>query len=346
MAHEDIRGASMDTVLSKIGARDDPYPRIVEIHPTDRCNQSCTYCFNRGLSAFSDLRGGQPKPLTLARYRSLFAEMAALGCTHLSISGGGEPFCDPRVMQIIRLARSARLQVRLVTNGTRITAAELPELVRLNEIRVSIDAATAETYGKVRRTDSSQFHALLGTLRRLVFLRNLEKTSLSIGATFLVSALNQHEVKPFATLMSEIGVDRVLFKRDILADDAPSRREPAEAENVVDGATGGTHVQFRHAHINSGVEHASCFIPFFKVAIDPYGDIFSCGLASQPGVTTGYVLGSLLQGSLMEIWLQSRGLRVRMKLGNIGCPRCSHTDHALNTAMEAAFTRLMQRRKA
>jgi radical SAM protein with 4Fe4S-binding SPASM domain len=41
---------------------------------------------------------------------------------------------------------------------------------------------------------------------------------------------------------------------------------------------------------------------YFKIALDPYGQVYSCCLASQPNETNGYLFSNIKNEKLSDIW--------------------------------------------
>jgi MoaA/NifB/PqqE/SkfB family radical SAM enzyme len=94
-----------------------PYPLVIEIHPTETCNYRCGYCYSQQKRNIDNLLPKKER-VSINRYASMFEEMRSLGINHLSISGGGEPFMDSRILELLRLASNVGLKLRVMTNGS------------------------------------------------------------------------------------------------------------------------------------------------------------------------------------------------------------------------------------
>lgn len=81
---------------------------------------------------------------------------------------GGEPFSHPNIIEIVKLLRSASIEVGICTNATCITLNQMNELSRIDGIHfnVSLDGFSAESHGKFRG-DRDSFFTTVETIRQL-----------------------------------------------------------------------------------------------------------------------------------------------------------------------------------
>jgi MoaA/NifB/PqqE/SkfB family radical SAM enzyme len=180
-------------------------PIDVEIELTNRCNLACIQCLrSRGLKPY---RLGE---MTFESYQKVLAQFPSL--LNLSLNGFGEALMHPRLFEIVSYTKRQRpwLKVGIYSNGTLIDEDKAARLVDcgLTEVNVSVDAATAETYKRVRRGGRiSDVH--LG-LRRLLRARELARTQLpKVGVNFVLLNENRGELVPFIEQAADIGVDFV-----------------------------------------------------------------------------------------------------------------------------------------
>jgi hypothetical protein len=176
------------------------------------------------------------------------------------------------------------------------------------------------------------FERALATVQALVALRETRAPALRVGTTFVVHAENQGETLDFARRMLELRVDTVVFKFDI----DPQRR--LSAERYARALEGVRALEDRRIEVRPyeppEPRGLSCFVPFFKAAFNPYGELFSCCLGSQPGETNGLRLGSLRGSSFARLWEDSRPVREQLQRG-VSCTTCNATDAMLNRLMRA-----------
>jgi len=72
MDHEIKQFERVERLIQELTEGDDPYPQIIEIHPTDICNHKCIYCFRRNHRYEPSKK---KEVLGLEHYQSLFEEM-------------------------------------------------------------------------------------------------------------------------------------------------------------------------------------------------------------------------------------------------------------------------------
>jgi MoaA/NifB/PqqE/SkfB family radical SAM enzyme len=132
----------------------------------------------------------------------------------VGLHGAGEPLLYPGLFNLLGRLGSTRTDVGFNSNGHVLSRAIASRLVecRLGWISFSLDAATAETYLRLRRRPD--FDRLLSKIRVLVeeraqcggFLPRIE-----INMT--VMKINLPEAPAFVSLAADLGVDRVMFQQ-------------------------------------------------------------------------------------------------------------------------------------
>src|SRR5436305_6939392 len=110
--------------------------RVVQIHPSLRCNLACRHCY----SLSSPLR---KEALPLETVLTLIDDLPGLGFDAVSVSGG-EPLIWPGLGPALAAARGAGLVTALTTNLMPLTSERLAILrVHLNFCAVSLDGRPA-----------------------------------------------------------------------------------------------------------------------------------------------------------------------------------------------------------
>src|SRR6185436_18040411 len=87
--------------------------RIVQIHPSRRCNLTCRHCYTE-----SGPRVSEELPADLLV--TLIRDAALEGYNYLAVSGG-EPLMWRGLSSLLREGRAAGMSVALTTNGTIVT---------------------------------------------------------------------------------------------------------------------------------------------------------------------------------------------------------------------------------
>jgi wyosine [tRNA(Phe)-imidazoG37] synthetase (radical SAM superfamily) len=173
-----------------------------------RCNLRCISC-RSDYTRISEEEQDEVKRLMGSVKRDL-SHITAIG-----LSGSGDPFVSPETREFLfnhDAVQYPHLKFYLLTNGQMFnqTCWEQMKNVRdaVASVQVSIDAATRETYEKVRLGGS--FVNLRENLRLISDLRRKGKIREFI-ISFVVNALNFREMKDFARLGFELGCDQIAF---------------------------------------------------------------------------------------------------------------------------------------
>lgn len=338
-SHEQIQAQSVDAVVNALRENADPAPAVVEIHPTDLCNQRCSYCFHGGVGNDASRRSEQLKP---SDYQQLFQEAGSMGVQEISVSGGGEPFLYKGIDRVLESLADSPMRTRIVTHGNRINPEMDDAILAADEIRFSVDTVTPAEYNAMRGLSegSNLVNDTLENMSRLVRARNIARSSgLKIAATVILGPVNSNPEgvhRTITTLVDKIGIDQLTFKSDIYGQVAPDT-EQAKAVNEILYCAEEEHpdrITVRQDLSNLSVTGLACAVPYFKIALDPYGEVYSCCLGSQPNEKNGLTFGALsdFDGSFERLWAASKPIRDGM-LKSVACVDCNHTDRTLNDSV-------------
>jgi MoaA/NifB/PqqE/SkfB family radical SAM enzyme len=132
----------------------------------------------------------------------------------VGLHGAGEPLLYPALFELLDELDTSRTNVGFNSNGQLLTEELSRRLVekRLGWISFSLDAATKESYLRIRRR--SDFDRLLTRIEGLVAARRRagrRRPEIEINMTLM--RLNLPEAPAFVELASRLGVDRVMFQQ-------------------------------------------------------------------------------------------------------------------------------------
>jgi sulfatase maturation enzyme AslB (radical SAM superfamily) len=192
-------------------------PAQVQIVLSDLCNHDCPWCAYRmeGYASnqnFAEIRpdgtsNHNPKRfIPTPKALELVENCQTLGVLGVQFTGGGEPTVHPDHMQVFARAVDLGLSSSLVTNGNLLRDGWADVLARFAWIRVSLDAGTADTYAKTRRTPKTQFAVALSNLERLAKLGGP-----TIGVSYIVLRENRTECVEAARLAKQAGAGSIRF---------------------------------------------------------------------------------------------------------------------------------------
>jgi MoaA/NifB/PqqE/SkfB family radical SAM enzyme len=122
------------------GVASTDHPVMAHIIPIRRCNLACKYC-----NEYDD----SSKPIPLEQMKSRIDDLARLGTTIVTLSGG-EPLLHPELDEIIAHMRSHPMIVGMITNGYLLTAERIRRLNRagLDHLQISIDNVMPDDVSK------------------------------------------------------------------------------------------------------------------------------------------------------------------------------------------------------
>lgn len=181
----------------------------VHLMPQNTCNQRCSFCayrmpFNQNSDAFDE--GAH---LSRAELDELLSHFKELGVQGIEVTGGGEPLAYPHQQLLWDGLLERGFATALVTNGTLMKDwAPLICSTRLKWARVSIDAATPQTYQKIRKCPPDHFEK---AWRAVDQLRRNEQgdPEFRLGVGFVACPENLDEVWGFVKQAKESGADNV-----------------------------------------------------------------------------------------------------------------------------------------
>jgi sulfatase maturation enzyme AslB (radical SAM superfamily) len=179
-------------------------PKALTLESSSVCNLRCVMC-PQGRDLVH-----RPRHFPSSLIEKL--QPAVAGVKWIQLHGIGEPLLSPAFWQFLeklRLREEAHIEVN--TNMTVITDDQIDRIVqsRLSLINVSLDAATAETYLRIRGYD---FHKVVNNLRRLISRRNAEgreKPAIFLNMTLMRE--NIEELEAFVRLAHDLGVQGIQF---------------------------------------------------------------------------------------------------------------------------------------
>jgi|GEM_PF-218155 len=190
-------------------------PRVVQLDLTGRCNNECIGCWVHS----PYVKNPPPdKNLTLPfeEANALIEELALMGTEEVILSGAGEPFLYPKIMEIIELIKRKNLKLNIITNFSLLDHGKAQRLIDLgvDMLTASIWAGTGETYAKTHpEKNSEDFLKIKENLARFSSLKAIQKKCLpQIKIYNVICNLNFNEIKEMIYLGLAVGVESVEFQ--------------------------------------------------------------------------------------------------------------------------------------
>lgn len=142
---------------------------------------------------------------TLAEWGAFFDNSTML--VNCSI---GEPFMMKNFDELLDIFGSRGKFLEMTTNGQILTDRNIEKLLGRNiNLYISLDAANAETYAKLR---NDKFDRILKNLRRLIRAKGGKSGLPRVFLVFMPMKVNQHELEDFVRLCADLEVDRLILR--------------------------------------------------------------------------------------------------------------------------------------
>jgi sulfatase maturation enzyme AslB (radical SAM superfamily) len=186
----------------------DTPPHTLQIANSGKCNLKCIMCQQHDNIIKND------HLLNERLFSKIITEILP-DISILSMAESGEVLFNPysrKFLQSLSSASYPLLKIELFTNGTLFTP-KLWESIRHNRydsIIVSIDAASKDTYEKIRRNGNWDI-----LRRNLEFISELRRQNVfqSFSINFIVMKSNYQEMKAFVELGHALGCDKIVFQK-------------------------------------------------------------------------------------------------------------------------------------
>lgn len=195
-----------DFVVAKIrGTEYENGPLVVEWDTTEVCNLSCPGCISEDLVCNST-------SFTRNRLLEIASELYDIGVKAVVLIGGGEPLAHPAVGELIEYLGKHDISIGITTNGCFISNYMDTIAEYVSWTRVSVDAATPETFNRLRpaKDGNNRFFEIIEAMRNLAKIKKGR-----LGFSYLIRTeadgfgitSNIDEIYDAALLAKNIGCD-------------------------------------------------------------------------------------------------------------------------------------------
>lgn len=272
------------------------FPKFAHIALSNSCNLECVMCPYHGADNRAQMSDGYFESKKFFDRKVLLKVLDELGARSSGVTFGqfDEPFVFPRFTEIVEYAKEAGCSVSVTTNGTLLDLERSKRLIAagVDHISFSLDAATSDTYSKIRLDD---FSKPLNNIKTLVEERKRQRAKTHLRACLVIQDDNAHEVESFYSLCQELGLDSVSFYK----------------LSTFEGGLWTFPTLYNQVEVPE--ERYVCSQLFDQVAIYPTGEVALCCL------TTMYhgfrrdlpFVGNIATSSLADIWLSQPYRQVR-----------------------------------
>lgn len=314
----DARQFSADKILKHLDRVNlwlqdkNPPPITVEFDLTNVCNQRCPECSG----TFFQNRNGERLSRSMAE--GIIRQLKGAEVRGLIFTGGGEPLCHPDSMGILAYAKNLGHDIGFITNGTLIDERVARTLLGCSRwIRISADAASAETFKRTHGMDGTAFVEVLNNLKLLVAIKKKAKSKATIGVGFLTCDYTSGEMLDAAKLYKRLGVDYLQFRpmqihnggqfvyhrSNLCSEISACLKESTREYRVLCSQ----HKYEMMLDKDYGRNYKKCYGHQFATVVAANGKMYIC--CHMRG-NDKYCIGDLHKNTFMEIWNSKRRKRV------------------------------------
>ncbi|MBT0159178.1 radical SAM protein [Candidatus Bathyarchaeota archaeon A05DMB-2] len=178
-----------------------PYePLSIHFGATRRCNLKCLTCNTRSLLTKN------VEDMTYGTFCKVINQLPHYTMRRVTCEGPGEPLLNPDLINMFAYAKQKGFITHTFTNATLLNEVDtIPLLKALDEITISIDGATKETYEKIRI--GGKFEDVIRNVKQLAATKRKIRAPTYLQINFTCNRLNYLEIPKMVLLASQLGVD-------------------------------------------------------------------------------------------------------------------------------------------
>ena len=317
-----------------------PLPRSLYLEVTNRCNLKCRACLQfRGMEE-------QPRDLSLREVKLIVDQIPILG--RAVLHGIGEPLLNKELAEIIGYLKERKAYIIFNSNAILLNSKWAEKLIssELDELRVSLDAATESTYKRVRGSD--KFLQVVENIETLLRMRKAAHSATPKVSVWLVATnANVKDLPETIRLAARVGIDEVYLQRLVYPIDGPGYGLANKEKSITDPSLRDVDILKKSMALGKhlGVSlmasglvspHESlkkkskstapwrqCGRPRELAYITARGNLLPCCIA--PFATVDYssvILGNVFEQPLDQAWLGEKYQDFRRKQQSSNPPAC------------------------
>lgn len=271
-----------------------PTPVRVVLEPTNRCNHNCFFCY------YSNFRSDNPVSLSREKLFELAEDFKQMDVKSVSLVGGGEPMLHPAIYDFIHRCYENKILISITTNGSVFKDSEIDTIVRASTyIRVSLNAATAETHNLINAPKGNQFERILNNIEKLRKHRDKIGANMLIGIRNAIHDKNFHEIAEMVALAERLKVDYVMFA-GVVHDSPASKQVIEEAQKKVEELKEKSTVLLFHSFYKKPHKTPKCISNPLIGTISANGDMYLCGFMDH--ADGAYRIGNVNENRFIDLW--------------------------------------------
>ena len=173
------------------------FPLFLQVETHQICNLKCPSCPIGIPEAYDKYISSEKMDWDI--YQKIILEGESYGCPSIEPQGTNEPFLDKNLENYIKFASDhGFIDIMLNTNGTLLTEERSKKFLKsgITRVRFSLDAATKETFEKVRV--GAKFDVTMRNIEKFLEIKKQNNYELPVvGVNFCKTKYNEHEEEAF-----------------------------------------------------------------------------------------------------------------------------------------------------
>ncbi len=182
------------------------YPVLIEVSPTGSCNHRCVFCA-------MDFMEYEPRALRSDIFITRLEELAGLGLKSIVYAGEGEPLMHPHVADFLRRGKDLGIHAGVASNGALLGPELAEEIMPVTEwIKLSIDAADAETHAALHGCRIGDFERICDNLKNAAEMKHRNSFKCALGVQFIILPDNVGQAVKLAKMARDWGMSYFVAK--------------------------------------------------------------------------------------------------------------------------------------
>lgn len=309
------------------------YPKHIDIDLSSKCNIRCRFCH----LTFFDPK--EVTELTLNDVKQLEPVLNHL--TSITLFSKFEPLTCKEFVPIFNYIKKFNLETYFSTNGL-LLSEEISDILvgELTYLTVSVTGFTDKSYQTNMGVDKfTQLKQNLAYLNKKKKEQNTPYPILRISTVGLLDVIDELKMAVDFAKEFEVqeGIQVTSFKSyseelnqlmplenieyfSKVTDDAIQYAKEQKVKFVLQSDSFEENIKK-----SEELGHKSCTMPWYRISIQPNGDIFPCPVAYEP-------IGNLQQDNILDIWNSKKMHDFRLGVNNVDnmnedCINCTHCRH-------------------
>jgi len=204
---------NMDLAGALDGSKSYKGPNIIQIDLTDKCNLNCVGCWcHSDLLGESKLKKFNEIPYKIVK--RLIENSYELGVKEIMLSGGGEPFMYPKIMDVIELIKKKGIKLTIITNFTLLNKGKIRKMIELkvDYITASIWAGDADTYVKTHPNQNKKtFEIIRDNLEFIAQYKEKFARGPKVIMANVISNINYNKIEEMVKFATSVSLDELYF---------------------------------------------------------------------------------------------------------------------------------------